>query len=150
MATLVGLKSSDVENTSISIEYETTHGTPVRFRVMHPVVMMESRVYNVVRLEKYRTEHGLSQARASVLCAREYLRDMLCQGEPSVIRARNWIERIFRFRTKNPAGKQIAVDYGIDVFDAMLVDQRMGEKFLTIRYPQMVAHVQSFRTPARG
>jgi hypothetical protein len=151
MSTLMGLDPSDVEKTSIPIEYATTNGALVRFRVMHPVVMMESRVHNVVRLERYRTAHGLSQARASVLCAREYLREMLGQSPPEVVvpRVRDWDERIFRFRTKAQAGKQIALDYGINVFDAVVVDPRMGEKFLTVRHPQMVAHVESLPVAPR-
>jgi hypothetical protein len=150
MATLVGLKPADVQKTSVRIEYETTQGVHVRFRVMHPVVMMESRVHNVVELAKYRTGHGLSQARASVLCAREYLREMLGQDDPgNRARVRRWDERIFRFRTKTQAGKRIALDYGIDVFDAVVVDPRMGDKFLTVRHPQMAAHVESIRAIPR-
>lgn len=147
MASLVGLKSEDVEGTSIPIEYDTTQGIPVRFRVMHPVVMMESRVHNIVCLEKYRNAHGLSQARAAVLCAREYLRAMLSTGDlKDAIRVRDWNERIFRFRTKNRAGRRIATDYGIDVFDAVVVDPRMGKSFIEVRHPQMVAHVESLRS----
>jgi hypothetical protein len=150
MATLVGLKPEDVQKTSVPIEYETTQGAHVRFRVMHPVVMMESRVHNVVRLDKYRTAHGFSQVRASILCARQYLLDMLEDNTPDAFeRVRGWDERIFRFRTKNQAGKRIALDYGIDVFDAVVIDPRMGDKFLTVRHPPMAAHVAKIRATPR-
>jgi hypothetical protein len=103
-----------------------------------------------VRLDKYRTAHGFSQVRASILCARQYLLDMLEDNTPDAFeRVRGWDERIFRFRTKNQAGKRIALDYGIDVFDAVVIDPRMGDKFLTVRHPQMAAHVAKIRATPR-
>jgi hypothetical protein len=139
MATLAGLDLRDVRETSVPIHYDTASGQSLTFRVMHPVLVMESRAHNVIQLLAYRTPHGLGQARASVLCAREYLKEMISEDPKGVLK---WNERIFRFRTKDSDGKQIATEYQIDAFNAVIADPRLDAKFLATRYPQMVAQVQ--------
>ena len=46
----------ELEETSIPIEYETEGGAKVRFAVMHPVLVLESRACYVFELSKYRTD----------------------------------------------------------------------------------------------
>jgi hypothetical protein len=145
MATLIGLDMSEVIKTSVPFEYTTERGAPLGFRVMHPVLMLESRVHNILRFEKYRTPHGLRQLGASVLCAHEYLNDMVATDPRRVL---NWNERIFRFRTRRH-GRSIASDYQIDVFDAVLNDARLPAKFVERRYPQMVEAVDRLRAANR-
>lgn len=143
MATLVGLDVRDVRKTSIPIHYDTASGQSLTFRVMHPVLIMESRAHNVIQLPAYRNPHGLGQVRASVHCAREYLNEMVSSDPRGVLR---WNERIFRFRTKDPDGKQIAREHQIDVFNAVVADSRLDAKFLATRFPQMVELVRRTAT----
>jgi hypothetical protein len=147
MNTIFGVDGRDLERTSLQIDYRTASATTLRFRVMHPVLVMESRANNVVRLpSQYNTNRGLRQADASVICVREYLSELIHRDVESLVKeARNWNERIFCFRTKNEVGRKLADVYKIDVFDAIVVDSRLGEKFVTVRYPQMVAAVDRLK-----
>jgi hypothetical protein len=41
--------------------------------------------------------------------------------------------------------KRIAVEYGIDAFHAVTVDDRLGENFVKIRFPQIVSELAKLR-----
>ncbi len=142
MADLTGLRGQEVAESAIAFVYANESGDRVAFKVMHPVHVLVSRACNVVASAKYQTEHGLGQLQASVFCAREYLKDMLPTDPKKV---RDWNEYIFRFRTKNRSGKQVAIEYGVDVFDAVVIGPELGDKFCTIRYRQMHIAVQKLR-----
>ena len=100
--------------------------------------MLESRACNVVERPKYRTDHGVRQLRAAVICARMYLNDM---GITDPRGAMKWNERFFRFRTKVKAGKGIATEYQVDVFDAIAVCPEFPEAFISMRYSRMQGEV---------
>ena len=98
-----GLAASEVRDTAIAVDILDDAGktTGVRFHVMHPVLSMESRVHNVAGLANaYDTERGRTQLRASIVCAHEFMRDVLDGGfefddpQRTVLKLN---ERIFRF-----------------------------------------------------
>lgn len=131
-----GLPAEEVDRMAIPVTTVDKAGNDVTFRVMHPVHCMESRVANVLGLpEQYNNPHGLQQMRASVVCAAEFLRELLDQGERRAVLNLN--ERIFRFATENDYGIR-APEFGAHPFEAVLVDPRLDE-FCTKRYPQMRA-----------
>lgn len=119
------------------------------FNVMHPVHCLESRVHNTMSLPGYDTPHALKQLRAAVLCAREFLRDILLEfDKPRDVLKLN--ERIFRFVTKNRHGRAVFPKFGIDPFDAVLLHDALPEPFRTRRYPQMQTTVARQRVRATG
>ena len=128
-----GMKSAEVVAMSIPALIVDETGAERRFRVMHPVLSMESRAHNTAHLPKYAGPQGLKQLRASVLCAREILRD----GHGRDVLRLN--ERIFRFRLHQEAARLVLERHGIDVFDAVLDDPALPEAFRTVRLPQMRA-----------
>jgi hypothetical protein len=111
-----GLKSAEVLAMSIPAVIAGEAGTELRFRVMHPVLSMESRAHNTAFLAKYAGPQGLKQLRASVLCAREFLREILADGHVRDVLRLN--ERIFRFRRHQEAARLVLARQGIDVFEA--------------------------------
>lgn len=113
-----------------------------RFRVIHPVLSMEARLSNVVGLPKYRGEHGLRQARASIVCAREYVTRRLDTAPAHQVLKLN--ERIFDFRMSK-TGRAAADRYGLEAFEAVCRDPRLPEDFHTIRYPQMQRELERTR-----
>ena len=75
-----GLDAKEVHATALPVQILDDAGavTGVSFFVMHPLLSMESRVHNVVGLAaSYDTEQGRKQLRISILCAHEFLRDVL-------------------------------------------------------------------------
>lgn len=140
-----GLDAADVMRTSLPIEVldEAERPTGARFRVMHPERCLESRVHNVIGLPGYNTPAALAQLRATVLCTREFFRDLLSAGHirPSLALA----ERIFHLCHDHPRGREVYERHGIDPFSAVMTDTRLPPEFNEIRYPQMVARLSARR-----
>jgi hypothetical protein len=138
-----GLKSSEVGETALSVEILDDAGAPtgVSFYVMHPVLCMESRVHNVVGLPaEYDTEHGRKQLRASILVAREFVRDLLDErvdAEDPVRATMRLNERVFRFCTRDRHAKELFRSSGVDPAMAILDDPRLPPAFRETRLPQM-------------
>lgn len=133
-----GLNAKDVHRTALHVDLLDAQGQPsgLSFAVMHPVWCMMSRVHNTMGLPGYASPHALRQLRASVHCAREFLIDLLNVGELRAVLKLN--ERIFSFCHWKHAGLRVQPAYGIDPFDAVIVDEQLSAKFCNTRYPQMV------------
>jgi hypothetical protein len=144
------LKASEVEETAIPSDVLDSDGSvvPVDLRIMHPVLCLESRAYNVIKLPSiYDNEHGIRQLRASICCAREFIRELLGEGQER--NARKLVERVFRFSTRQTA-RRLHSGRGIDVFQAVAPDPRFCEAFRTKRYPQMVTVISDRCAKALG
>ncbi len=117
----------------------------VEFLVMHPAHVLESRASNVDGLPNYRSPQGLKQLRASIVCAREFARDLLEEGHVRDVLRLN--ERIFRFSLRGH-GLGVWMRDQISVFEAVLLDPRLPVGFLQTRYPQMQQNLQRHRDDA--
>ena len=90
---------------------------------------MESRVYNS-GLPNKDTSLAWKQLEASVACARGFSALLLDDlGEDGVRPVLNLNNRIYRFALRNRYARRIAVERGIEVFDAVLLDDRLPTKF---------------------
>jgi hypothetical protein len=142
-----GLNAEEVHSTALPVQILDDAGviTGVTFYVMHPVLSMESRVHNVVGLSaSYDTEQGRKQLQASILCAREFLRDVLTgamDAEEPVRSVLKLNERIFRFALRDRDAKELYRLRGTDPSDAITDDERLPEAFRTKRLPQMRAEL---------
>lgn len=122
-----------VERASVPMEIFAPDGSPTgrQCRIMHPVDCPESRVHNVVGLASaYDTPHGRRQLRAAVMCAREALTDILdtpaSEGFDPVRAVLNLNDRIFELCLHNHHGRIVLQRAGIDPFDAVSVNPRLG------------------------
>lgn len=131
-----GLDYEKIRELAITVELDET-GT---FQVMHPIHNLESRTHNVAGLpDQYNNPLGLTQLRTSIVCARAFLRTILDSEEPNGVRhVLNLNTRIFKFAAYDTHALAVHRDHGIDVFEALLVDQRLPEKFRDKGYPLWV------------
>lgn len=105
---------------------------------------MESRVHNSVLANK-QTDLAWRQLRASILCARAFSQLLLDErGEAAVRDVLKLNERIFGF-AQHTRCSRLAQDRHIEVFDAVLDDERLPEKFRTVRLPQMQEQIHTLR-----
>jgi hypothetical protein len=111
-----GIERADVERMAITVR---TSAEGSSFRVLSPVLCMESRVCNT-SLAGYTSEHALRQLRASIICAREFLTDLAAaEDSRSFLRL---CERVFHFARGNrrhPQPKGVFDEQGIDPFAAV-------------------------------
>ena len=145
-----GLAAREVFRTALPVRVLDEQGQPtsVTFRVMHPVQVLESRVHNTMGLPGYRTKHALEQLRASVTCAREFIRDMIDTDRVRVALTLN--ERVFTFCLKDRDGREVDAKHSIDPFEAVVADDdRLPARFRETRYPQMQRELASRRARRR-
>jgi hypothetical protein len=139
-----GMNSEDVRNTAVEIDLILGEGRRVPVWVMHPERCMESRVHNSVLANK-QTDLAWRQLRASILCARAFSELLLDElGEAAVRDVLSLNERVFCFAQEDRSA-HLALDMGIEVFDAVLDDERLPENFRTIRLPQMRQRMGALR-----
>lgn len=144
MASVYGLNSEDIRQTAIEAELLVDGDRQVKVWVMHPERCMESRVHNSVLANK-QTDLAWRQLRASILCARAFSQLLLDErGEAAIRDVLKLNERIFSFAQGERCSK-LASDRRIEVFDAVLADERLPEKFRTIRLPQMQERIRAMR-----
>lgn len=144
MASVYGMNADDIRQTAIEAELLVDNDRHVNVWIMHPERCMESRVHNSVLTNK-QTDLAWRQLRASILCARAFSQLLLDErGEAAVRDVLKLNERIFRFSQENRCSKLVA-DRGIEAFDAVLDDDRLPEKFRTVRLPQMRDRIRILR-----
>lgn len=127
-----GLKPGEVQKWKFVVEID--HEEELRFLVLHPVVLMKSRLMAAADLPGYDSEQKLHQLRAAIICAREFLREALDLGETRAVL--KWNTRIFRLAQSREA-LLVYRRHGIDAFEAALEDERLPEKSLTEHFPRM-------------
>jgi hypothetical protein len=107
----------------------------VRFKVLSPVLCMESRFCNT-SLPGYDSEHAWRQLQASIVCARESLRDISTVAPRAFLRL---AERVFWFARISPQARDVYERRRIDPLEAIPRDLVLPafEKFYSLRLPQM-------------
>ena len=144
MASVYGLNAEDIRQTAIEAELVIGEDRRVNVWIMHPERCMESRVHNSVLANK-QTDLAWRQLRASILCARAFSQLLLDErGEAAVRDVLKLNERIFRFAQEDRCSK-LASDRGIEAFNAVLDEERLPEKFRTVRLPQMQDRIRAIR-----
>ena len=138
------MTSEDVRNTAVEIDLLLSDDRQVRVWVMHPERCMESRVHNSVLANK-QTDLAWRQLRASILCTRAFSQLLLDErGDAAIRDVLNLNERIFEFAQEHRSSR-LALKRDIEVFDAVVDDERLPEKFRTIRLPQMRERIEALR-----
>ncbi len=138
-----GLDYGKIRELAISVGLDETQ----TFRVMHPLHNLESRTHNVAGLpDQYNTPLGLAQLRSSIACARAFLRTILDSDEPNSVRhVLNLNTRIFKFAAYDTHALAVYRGHQIDVFEALLVDERLPERFRDEGYPRWVERLEKER-----
>lgn len=115
-------------------------------RILHPVMQLETRVANVVDLERYRTPEGILQAKIAAEIAREWLLDQLGVGWKT---AQQDIERVLALAESKPGAKAAAA-HGIDILAAVPSSHSaLPERFGRTRLPQARRTVEAAIARAR-
>jgi hypothetical protein len=142
LASVAGLNDRDVAQSAQRVEIDEGDGSGavIPVWVMHPERCMESRAHNILMFPDKRTPLGLDQLRSSIVSAQAFSKLLLDsdQLDDPRIAAREVLklnERIAKFALG--AGMRIYLEYDIDVFEAVLLDDRLPAMFATERYPRM-------------
>jgi hypothetical protein len=126
-----------------AVPYAQEHGNPIW--VMGPPTLVHCRLANVVRVpEKYATDHGLRQLRASIILCRQYFEGLTQSGIPLRRALTDW-EAYFALCTSHDATAAFQ-RHGIELFDAMDPPPSwVPDKTLLHRFPQMADTILRLR-----
>lgn len=141
-----GLRPDEVSDSAVPLEITTPDGASVHVSVMHPERCMESRVHNATLPDK-QSDLAWRQLQASIACARAFSAELVAAGHIRDVLKLN--ERIFRF-ARHDRCSRLALERDIEVFEAVLDDERLPYKFQTVRLPQMREHIRALRERRRA
>ena len=121
-----------------------------RFRVMHPLDVLQGRLENVYGLSSKQDEHGVAQLRLAIDIARKFVADIASQetigaddsGRPVTLRHLARIERL----ALSDAGRKVAQRYGVYVADSVdLTPVRHIKQFVSKKLPQLLKLMSAAR-----
>lgn len=136
---IVGIDADAVRKRALHVQLGD-----VRFLVMHPLDVLQSRIENLAQIPDKRTEEGIDQAHLSVAVARAYVEAISAEpdGQRLALKA---IEHIVRIGTSG-AGRKASKEFGIDFLLAIPVHVIDNDSFLTQRWPQIGEELAARRT----
>lgn len=112
---------------------------PSRFRVLHPLDVLKSRLDNLYGLKEKQNELGMAQLRAAIEVAQAFQREAAATEKaasakrPTTLRYVGFIEKL----ATDDAGKKVASRYGIHVADAIEPAAVPTRDFREKRLPQL-------------
>jgi hypothetical protein len=131
LASIIGIESKDIEKTAILVEFQ---GKPLR--VLHPLLLLQAKIWNLYRLEEKRTPEGIEQARLAIEIAAAFIREADIDQKELL----NAIEATGKFAATTPA--RFARRYGLDCMqaipDTVFKEGVLPEAFHKKRWPQIV------------
>lgn len=109
LASVIGIESKHAQDSAVVVECE---GQPLR--VLHPLQLLQTKIWNLYRLESKRTAEGIEQARLAMEIAAAYMG----QAEMPQKDLLEAIAAVGRFAATTPA--QFAADrYGLNCLNAI-------------------------------
>ena len=145
-----GRTYEQINSRAVEIEIPTIKFGPISIRMMHPVDCVRTRVCNVSSdggLGRD-SEHSLRQLRASIAFTRAFLVDQLDQSNAARGDIRDVLacnEELLKFCYFNRHAKAVYLRHAIDPLDAITLDARLPEKFISMRYPRFTAKLGQHR-----
>ena len=141
---MAGLSESDVRRNAVDIE--DPEGK-LLVRVMHPVYCLESRIKNMILLPAKRDRFGVAQARLAVRVVRGHIVHLL-KNRDGLRKALKLVERVGEIALSEP-GKRCAIEYRVDVLEAIPARLIPSSEFQQRRWPQLRRQVADRRAALR-
>lgn len=133
LASIIGMKSEAIEKSAVVIEFE---GEPIR--VLHPLHLLQAKLWNLYRLEGKRTPEGIEQARLAIEIAAAFIEQAIMSQRELL----NAIEAIGKFAATAPA-RFAAEHFQLDCLKAIpqsvFREGALPEEFHNKRWPQILA-----------
>jgi hypothetical protein len=136
LAGVIGVDSNEIAKTAVTVE---VHGEPLK--VIHPLQLLKSKIWNLYALQSKRSAAGIEQARLSIEVVACFLRAARLTKRETL----KAIEVLGRFAATDPA-RYAREHYRLDCLGAVPVELIDGEAlppaFREKRWPQIVARAK--------
>lgn len=143
MGTLIGLTNEEIRKLAVELE----HPDYGFIRILHPTLVLKSRIVNLHRLASKRDANGIEQARLAVLVAKVFFENYVASGFAGKNPDRYLIDRVVWLEklALSDAGMFVFMQLGIDVMEAAPIETITNKKFHAKHRPRLDARVQSRR-----
>jgi hypothetical protein len=117
-------------------------------RILHPTLVLKSRIVNLHILQSKRDANGIEQARLAVLVAKAFFGNYVSLGlagenpDRYLIDRVTWLDKL----ALSDAGIFAFKHWQIDVLEAAPVDLITDEKFHTEHWPRLQTRIRSKRS----
>lgn len=147
MGNLIGLRNEEIRKTAVEME----HPEYGLIRVLHPTLVLKSRIVNLHRLAQKRNSNGVEQARLAVPVVKAFLEYYAGNGMAGAKPDKFLIDRIMWLHdlALTDAGKFVYAEWGIDVMQAASMDIVQNKDFHTQQKPRMEAEIVTKREKYR-
>jgi hypothetical protein len=135
LSSVNNLSSDEIEQRAIKLQI----GDKI-VRVLHPILVLESKIGNLALYPNKRNQGGVGQAKAAVAIAKAYLSGIQTEREREQL---NGMERVGRFAAREGACYVHKI-FGVDALGA-LPDQPISRAFIDRRLPQIREQVTGRR-----
>lgn len=143
MGTLIGLRNEEIRETAVELD----HSEYGLIRVLHPTLVLKSRIVNLLRLPVKRKTNGVAQARLAVPVVKAFLEYYVSNGLAGTKPDKYLIGRIMWLHdlALTEAGKFAYAEWGIDVMQAAPMDRVQDKNFHAQHQPRMEAEIATKR-----
>ena len=143
MGTLIGLTNEEIRKLAVELE----HPDYGFIRILHPTLVLKSRIVNLHRLSSKRDTNGIEQARLAVLVAKAFFENYVASGFAGKNPDRYLIDRVVWLEklALSDAGMFVFMQWEIDVMGAAPIEIITNKKFHAEHWPRLNARVQSKR-----
>jgi hypothetical protein len=148
MGTLIGLTNQEIRKTAVEFE----HPEYGFIRVLHPTLVLKSRIVNLHRLQSKRDTNGIEQARLAVLAVKAFFENYISLGLAGTNPDRYLVERV-KWLGKlalSDAGIYVFTQWGIDVMEAAPRNLITNKKFHAEHWPRLESRIRAKRDRRLG
>jgi hypothetical protein len=141
MGTLIGLTNQEIRKTAVEFE----HPEYGFIRILHPTLVLKSRIVNLHRLQSKRDTNGIEQARLAVLAAKAFFENYISLGLAGTNPDRYLVERV-KWLGKlafSDAGIYVFTQWGIDVIEAAPKNLITNKKFHAEHWPRLESRIRA-------
>lgn len=143
MGSLIGLSNEEIRKTAVELD----HPAYGLIRILHPTLVLKSRIVNLHRLSQKRNANGVEQARLAVPVVAEFLKYYVGNGWAGANPDKYLVNRIqwLNDLALTDAGKFAYAEWGIDVMQAAPMDMVQSKEFQAQHKPRMEAEIATKR-----
>lgn len=134
LAFILGVETEAIKKSAVVIEFE---GEPIR--VLHPLLLLQAKIWNLYKFEDKRDAEGIEQARLAIEIAAAFIERATNMSQRELLKA---IEAIGKFAATTPS-RFAAEKYQLDCLKAIpqsvFREGVLPEEFHNKRWPKILA-----------
>ena len=148
MGSLIGLTNEEIRKTAVELE----HPEYGFIRILHPSLVLKSRIVNLHRLQSKRDTNGVAQAQLAVLVAKAFFENYVSLGMAGKSPDRYLIDRVMWLGklALSDAGMYVFVQWGIDVMGGAPRNLVTNRKFHSEHWPRLDERIRAKRDRRLG